>query len=672
MGVVLLNTAAEVSTSNNGSSSVNQLKVHEILVTTPDNVPSGKVSLQYLDQELPEDRYVSNLVFNTDFSKYLKEFKDVSGLNNFVIKLTNLTKKTTLLGTVTNISNNEVKITIATDDEKSFTIQQVEVDDELIIDLDFSKGLILTIDSISDLRNLKEGTFEKKVNTLGYYTKADGGGTEYYFDETSTEADDGATVIKLDALATGRFKLLPKNTLDAKVFGAYSSLTVDQQPALQKAIDYCGENNIHLIVSGLGTDTGYLIEDTVTFSYRGLNVSFVGGAYLKPVDEMLLNPVFIGGTNQPTRMFLSRLKVDRVTYNDTTENCGFTFLECNQSTFEDFESRESKYNTYANPTTGGFAYNLFDNLQNVGGFYNIYMKADGGFANENKFVGGRCFGRANLDTHVYLDGGEVNHNTFLSMSAEGAGNQAFYINAGSNVIMYPRTEGSWVNGSIVLTASSIFNTVFTTRYDGTITDNNYPNGRNQIISYTEGIQSTTAVNGKSTYKGVRLGASLDNPAFSFHDVDSASGNDYIAEFMHSRETTDSYVFKSIRKIGNLVRAYLKTSGILFLNRGLEIGNSSWNLNPFKMGIYRFWFDSKGQLRYKTSAPTSETDGTPIVENAVSIAIGFNNAANVINVNKKYKGKMVYDDDTNRPVFADGSLATDVWRYADGTIAYTPV
>lgn len=124
--------------SNNASSSVNQLKVHEIVVTSPDNVPTGKVSLQYLNEELPEDRYISNLVFNTDFSKYLNEFKEVAVSNSFVVKITNLTKETTLLGTVTNIANTEVKITIATDDEKSFTTQEIEVDDELIVELDFA------------------------------------------------------------------------------------------------------------------------------------------------------------------------------------------------------------------------------------------------------------------------------------------------------------------------------------------------------------------------------------------------------------------------------------------------------------------------------------------------------------------------------------------------------
>ncbi|WP_336065636.1 sialate O-acetylesterase [Mesoflavibacter sp. CH_XMU1404-2] len=134
MGVVLYNPSLN---ANNNTAQVNKLKVQQMLTTSPDNVEPGYVSLQYADAELEADQYITNLVFNTDFSQYLNEFKDVAGSNSFVVKITNLTKETTLLGTVTNIANTEVKITIATDDEKSFTTQEIDVEDELIIELDF-------------------------------------------------------------------------------------------------------------------------------------------------------------------------------------------------------------------------------------------------------------------------------------------------------------------------------------------------------------------------------------------------------------------------------------------------------------------------------------------------------------------------------------------------------
>ena len=157
MGVVLINTNA---TSNNNTAQVNKLKVQQMQTTSPDNIQPGYVSLQYVDAELPEDQYISNLVFNTDFSKYLNEFKDVAGSNSFVVKITNLTKETTLLGTVTNIANTEVKITIATNDEKSFTTQEIDVDDELIVELDFANGTTKnpTTTNITALSTTFDGT----------------------------------------------------------------------------------------------------------------------------------------------------------------------------------------------------------------------------------------------------------------------------------------------------------------------------------------------------------------------------------------------------------------------------------------------------------------------------------------------------------------------------------
>lgn len=135
----MFNLLGIYSDNSNNIAQVNKLKVQQMLTTSPDNVEPGYVSLQYADAELEADQYITNLVFNAEFSKYLNEFKDVAGSNSFVVKITNLTKETTLLGTVINIANTEVKITIATDDEKSFTTQEIDVDDVLIVELDFDR-----------------------------------------------------------------------------------------------------------------------------------------------------------------------------------------------------------------------------------------------------------------------------------------------------------------------------------------------------------------------------------------------------------------------------------------------------------------------------------------------------------------------------------------------------
>ena len=549
-------------------------------------------------------------------------------------------------------------------------LSEFENDEEFITAEDIPEDIDYV--SISSLRSANGNIIDDKVvNVSGYHSAGDGGGGQFYWDKSSTEADNSSTVIKLNTVNIGRFKRIIKNTLDVRDFGARLNTESDQSSLIQSAIDFCGANNIKLIFSGSGSQTYYRIDNTITFNSRGLNVEFVGGAYIKPVNSSLLVAVVIGGVGVPSKMTLRKIKIDRGTYDGNTENIGFKFLECVQCTFSDFESRYSKYNTVSAPTFSAFAYNLFENLQNIGGYYNINLSATSpGYSNENKFIGGRCFATASLNTHVVLGEYETNHNTFVSMSTEGSGQQAWLVKGGSNVILYPRTEGTWVNGSIILDTTSAGNTVVSTRYDGDITDLNYPNGRNQIRSYYNGTQIITAVNGQSSIKAVRLGVSNGKPASYVHDIDSESGDDYVNEWMHARESDESYVFKSIRQVGNLVRAFLKTNGSMFLSRSLEIGQTAWNFKPLKIGIYHLWFEA-GNLLIKTSAPTSALDGKFVQLSQSSVPAGFNTAGNSVNTVGKYLGKMVFDTSTNRPVFATGSSTTSTWNFADGTVAYTP-
>lgn len=44
----------------------------------------------------------------------------------------------------------------------------------------------------------------------------------------------------------------------------------------------------------------------------------------------------------------------------------------------------------------------------------------------------------------------------------------------------------------------------------------------------------------------------------------------------------------------------------------------------------------------------------------------------INIHRKFEGKLVWNTTTDRPVWAVGAAASDVWRFADGTTAHTPV
>jgi polygalacturonase len=64
---------------------------------------------------------------------------------------------------------------------------------------------------------------------------------------------------------------------------------------------------------------------------------------------------------------------------------------------------------------------------------------------------------------------------------------------------------------------------------------------------------------------------------------------------------------------------------------------------------------------------TENNDTPTGSNT-----GLNDVGDVINTQNKYAGKRVWNTSDNRPVYAVGSAAADVWKKADGTTHNTPV
>lgn len=62
----------------------------------------------------------------------------------------------------------------------------------------------------------------------------------------------------------------------------------------------------------------------------------------------------------------------------------------------------------------------------------------------------------------------------------------------------------------------------------------------------------------------------------------------------------------------------------------------------------------------------------IVHNEVRSQTQFESLTNAVNTYGKYQGKMVFDATSEKPVFATGSTAGAVWKFSDGTTAYTPV
>lgn len=77
------------------------------------------------------------------------------------------------------------------------------------------------IESVALLR-LHKGRLGEAVDLLGYYQSGDGGGGLIYWDNSSTEADNGGTVFQVVGVAIGRWKRIYSGTVDVRWFGAKS------------------------------------------------------------------------------------------------------------------------------------------------------------------------------------------------------------------------------------------------------------------------------------------------------------------------------------------------------------------------------------------------------------------------------------------------------------------
>lgn len=220
MGVVLLNTAAS-NTDNNASSSVNQLKVQEIVnefaLNAETRIDDNSVIL------LEDNSYIVSIFIAKNSSLYFKDYADNQEGNSFKIETFNTTKTLGRIAQVTAIDYQFefIKIDLAPE----ILTADFDVDDLFTLDFDFASqdvtplatnGLQVqdeqenALGTITESVKLKNLTFNNTTKTLEAYNKTNNA----VF--VSSEGDD--------ATAEAENPTRPYQTLDAAI-AAYKANT---------------------------------------------------------------------------------------------------------------------------------------------------------------------------------------------------------------------------------------------------------------------------------------------------------------------------------------------------------------------------------------------------------------------------------------------------------------
>lgn len=146
--------------------------------------------------------------------------------------------------------------------------------------------------SIAELKLYDDLEDNRTVFVRGYYSSGDGGGGTFFWDASSTDADNGGTIIQATGVTTGRWKRVYSGAVNVKWFGAKGDGSNNDQLAIQAAIDAVAYGKVEVPRGTYVVHSSLVLDRTHLSGASTFNTTIKAGPTLN-------DAIIVAGTAMP-------------------------------------------------------------------------------------------------------------------------------------------------------------------------------------------------------------------------------------------------------------------------------------------------------------------------------------------------------------------------------------